>query len=470
MVALEERIETLADKIKRIYDQFGYETAIMAISMLKKSRALTQTSGFMTQIEDEAAKLWEKAVERCDEVYKQAKKTYDRGMQQIINELGYYPESVKQITQALCDKTTGSMYNQTRTIAETVQQDFIQAADYAHMEIVYGKKSVYDAVANAVSDVLKDTSNAFSRVTYPSGHSDAIEVAMLRAARTGGAQTAATVVERYCDDSNIALVEVSAHYGARPEHAVWQGKVYSLHGSTSKYPNLADATGYGTVTGLLGANCMHLYYPFMEGSERTYTDEQLREMQEEKLMYQDKEVPTYELIQKQRAFERSIRKQKQDILKNEAAGSDVTADKIRLKNTQNRLKRFLDDVGFTRRPQREEVYGWDRSHAAQVGAMQAAQTRFNSALISVGKTSTGIKIADISDHVYDRAKERNVKAVDMTSALTSPLKTSIIRADKSQQFIGEKATVVINSETGKVVTVWPTSSDKAKKLKGDEKQ
>ena len=385
---LENRIETLADKIKRIYDQFGYETAIMAISMLKKSRALTQTSGFMTQIEDEAAKLWEKAVERCDEVYKQAKKTYDSGMQQIINELGYYPESVKQITQALCDKTTGSMYNQTRTIAETVQQDFIQAADYAHMEIVYGKKSVYDAVAFAVSDVLKDTGNAFSRVTYPSGHSDAIEVAMLRAARTGGAQTAATVIERYCDESKIELVEVSAHYGARPEHAVWQGKVYSLHGSTSKYPNLADATGYGTVTGLLGANCMHLYYPFPEGSERTYTDEQLQEMQNEKLMYQDKEVPTYELIQKQRAFERSIRKQKQDILKNEAAGSDVTADKIRLKNTQNRLKRFLDDVGFTRRPQREQVYGWDRSHAAQVGAVKLLTNAAGKTIIKASKTNT----------------------------------------------------------------------------------
>lgn len=359
MVNIEDRIETLADKIKRIYDQFGYETAIMAISMLKKSRALTQSSGFMTQIEDEAAKLWEKAVERCDEVYKQAKKTYDSGIQEIINELGYYPDSVKQITQALCDKTTGSMYNQTRTIAETVQKDFIQAADYAHMEVVYGQKSVYDAVAFAVSDVLKDTSNAFSRVTYPSGHSDAIEVAMLRATRTGGAQTAATVIERYCDEGNIALVEVSAHYGARPEHAVWQGKIYSLHGSTSKYPNLADATGYGTVTGLLGANCMHLYYPFEEGSERTWTDEQLREMQDEKLMYQDKEVPTYELIQKQRAFERNIRSKKKDIIKTEAAGGDAAQARQALQRTENRLDAFLKELDFKRRPAREEVYGFD---------------------------------------------------------------------------------------------------------------
>ncbi len=369
MVKIDEHIETLADKIKRIYDQFGFETAIMAIQQLKKSRAITQTSGYMTQIEDEAAKLWEKAVERCDEVYKQAKKAYDSGMHEIINELGYHPESVKQITQALCDKTTGSMYNQTRTIAETVQQDFIQAADYAHMEVVYGKKSVYDAVASAVSDVLKDTSNAFSRVTYPSGHSDAIEVAMLRAVRTGGAQTAGAVIDRYCDENNVELVEVSAHHGARPSHAVWQGKIYARKGSTAKYPNLAESTGLGTVTGLKGVNCMHEYYPFEEGSERTYTDEQLLEMQNETIRYQDKDVPTYELIQKQRAYERNIRKQKQDILKREAAGNDVTADKIRLKNTQNRLKRFLDDVGFTRRPQREQVYGWDRSHAAQVGAI-----------------------------------------------------------------------------------------------------
>lgn len=369
MVSTEMRIEALADRVKRIYDQFGYDVAIMAIRQLKKSRALTQTSGFMTQIEDEAAKLWEKAVEHCDEVYKQAKKIYDSEMLEIINELGYHPESVQQITKAMCDKTTASIYNQTRTIAETVQQDFITAADYAHMEVVYGSKSVYDAVATAVSDVLKATDNAFSRITYPSGHSDAIEVAMLRAVRTGGAQTAATVVERYCEENSVELVEVSAHYGARPEHAVWQGKVYSMHGSTAKYPNLAEATGYGTVTGLLGVNCMHLYYPFFKDSERTYSDKELQEMQDETIRYQDKDVPTYELIQKQRAYERSIRKQKKDILKRETAGCDVTADKIRLKGTQDKLKKFLNDVDFTRRSEREQVYGWDRSHAAQVGAV-----------------------------------------------------------------------------------------------------
>jgi hypothetical protein len=61
---------------------------------------------------------------------------------------------------------------------------------------------------------------------------------------------------------------------------------------------------------------------------------------------------------------------------------------------------------------------------------------------------------------------RGVVEKDVQNALISPLKTGKIRADKSQQFKGERATVVINTETGKLVTVWPTGSKTAKKLKG----
>jgi hypothetical protein len=70
-----------------------------------------------------------------------------------------------------------------------------------------------------------------------------------------------TVVESIGSD----YVEVSAHYGARPEHALWQGKVYKLIGSAPGYPNLVDATGYGTGPGLGGWNCRHTMWPFHPG-------------------------------------------------------------------------------------------------------------------------------------------------------------------------------------------------------------
>ena len=41
---------------------------------------------------------------------------------------------------------------------------------------------------------------------------------------TGINQTATAITADNCDKLNIDLVEVSAHSGARPTHADWQGK------------------------------------------------------------------------------------------------------------------------------------------------------------------------------------------------------------------------------------------------------
>lgn len=78
------------------------------------------------------------------------------------------------------------------------------------------------------------------------------------------------------------LVEVTAHAGARPEHAEWQGKVYSRSGKSKKYPDLVEVTGYGTGPGLGGWNCRHSMFPFYENiSTRTYNNEELEELKED---------------------------------------------------------------------------------------------------------------------------------------------------------------------------------------------
>lgn len=74
------------------------------------------------------------------------------------------------------------------------------------------------------------------------------------------------------------LVEVTAHAGARPEHAVWQGKIYSRSGKSEKYPSLVESTGYGTGPGLGGWNCRHSMFPYFDGTGRVYTDEELEEL------------------------------------------------------------------------------------------------------------------------------------------------------------------------------------------------
>ena len=107
------------------------------------------------------------------------------------------------------------------------------------------------------------------------------------------------------------LMEITAHSGARPEHAEWQGKIVSRSGRKG-YLSLDDI-GYGEVTGFKGVNCRHDWYPYYAGSIRTYSNQELQELKNEKVTYQEKQISKYEATQIQRKMERTIRQDKKDI-------------------------------------------------------------------------------------------------------------------------------------------------------------
>ena len=70
------------------------------------------------------------------------------------------------------------------------------------------------------------------------------------------------------------------------------------------------------MTGLLGANCYHTYYPFIEGiSKRAYTDEQLKEWaSQDKKKYNGKEYTGYEAKQRMRQLETNMCAQREEIV------------------------------------------------------------------------------------------------------------------------------------------------------------
>lgn len=82
-------------------------------------------------------------------------------------------------------------------------------------------------------------------------------------------------------------------------------------------------------------------------------------------------------------------------------------------------------------------------------------------------TSNGIKVTQLSKHAAGQAADRKVSAADILDALTSPLYTKDRGTDdigrKSHRFVGRKATVNVNPETGIIATLWPTGTDKRKK-------
>lgn len=83
--------------------------------------------------------------------------------------------------------------------------------------------------------------------------------------------------------------------------------------------------------------------------------------------------------------------------------------------------------------------------------------------------ANGLKIKTVSSHTLDRANERGITNDAIIDALENPLFIRDVIVDdlgrKSQRFIGDAATVNVNPDTGKIVTVWKTGEKTRKKYK-----
>lgn len=104
--------------------------------------------------------------------------------------------------------------------------------------------------------VTRLANSGLETIDYISGTKTTIDAALRRHIVSQANQARNRLLMQRMDEWEWDLVFVDAHFGARPSHAEWQGKVYSRSGQSTEYPPLVDATGYGTVTGLCGANCV----------------------------------------------------------------------------------------------------------------------------------------------------------------------------------------------------------------------
>jgi len=144
-------------------------------------------------------------------------------------------------------------------------------------------------------------------------------VAARRATMTGFNQTMSHINENTAKDLGTNSFEITWHAGAREDHQWFQGKVF-----TKK--ELIDQCGLGTAAGIKGPNCMHDYLAFVPGaSVRTYTDEQLKQMNDAENVpkkYNGKEYTTSEALQRQRQLETNMRAQRQEISLLKQGGGD----------------------------------------------------------------------------------------------------------------------------------------------------
>lgn len=247
---------------------------------------------------------------------------------------------------AIANARTGLNLTNTQAL-QAANEIWTSAVNSAYVKTLTGSTSLDQAVKLSVREMGKQ--GAYVTYVSKSGRMTrtSLEAAVRRDVVTSVNQAAAEMTMGRCDEYECDLVEVSAHEGARPEHAIWQGKVYSLHGKTEGYELLTVATGYGTAEGLAGINCKHSIAPYFPGLSKSNNDSHLGAKENKKV---------YESVQKQRYYERQIRNAKREEAVLKAAGMDSKDAHNRVLAYQSKMRYYIEESGLTRQYGREQIH------------------------------------------------------------------------------------------------------------------
>lgn len=275
--------------------------------------------------------------------------------------------------------TVGEWRNYTRTTAEAAQRTFINALDKAYNLTASGAISYTQAVRELINEVASEGVT----VTYPTGHTDTLETAALRAIRTGISQACGQITDARLEEMDWDIILTSSHLGARvtgkedyTDHSWWQGKFYSRTGKDKRFPPFS-VCGMGLIEGIHGINCRHSHGAG-DGINNPFEHYDTEENRK-----------AYETQQRQRTLERRIRKTKREVMTLKAAVDNCKDEKLKfaldmdyqkkaaLLAKQNKAyNEFCEQNDLKRLADRIAVARFDRKQAA---AARGAAQRYKAA-------------------------------------------------------------------------------------------
>ena len=437
---MRQQYEPSADRIIDLYQQLEDDILSAVIRRILKMGYVSEASKHQLEVLQAAGLLYDDIVQliadRTDACTAQVKALFeDAGVQTVAidNSLheaaGALPidirqdSSTRQVLEAGYKKTLGTMQNLVSTTATQTQTAFIQTCDRIYMQVSSGAFSYQEAIMNALR-ALADTG---AEVVYPTKHKDRMDVAVRRCVLTGVSQTAAAVSLRQAEDAGCYLMEITAHSGARPDHAKWQGQLVTITGKDAgkiidglRVFTLSEID-YGSGEGFKGWNCRHNWHAYYPGfSTPNYTPEELKKLDEPCILYNGKLYTEYEVSQMQRAQERRVRAWKRRCVTAQEGVQSATDEATRataqaefdrsaryLKTNEAKLKDFCRQTGQDRDRFREQVLGFNKSTAQK--AVHAAK---KNGLTSGGKDGI-IKVQ--KDSVNNRKIKWNRKGENLNS-------------------------------------------------------
>lgn len=358
-------LDGLSDELIEIYSQLENDILQDMARRIKRLGKVTDATKWQAEMLNEAGglkgdvnrilKKYDKQVrEQVEKTVTNALETSTKNDNRIFKDATGRTVSTPNAQSMLStiQKCHSDLSRLTLTTAATTQTQFVKEANRVYMDVQSGAFD-YDTAMKSAADSL--AKQGIRTVQYENGKpvTRSVESAVRMNILTSVNQSAANMTLNNADELGAEKFEVSAHIGARPEHEEWQGGIYTRE-------QLETVCGLGEVTGLCGINCRHSFYPYFEGTEKHYTQDDLDEMANEKVSFTDADgnehtLTRYEGEQKLRGIERNIRKYKRQALTEEAAGADNTLARRKLGEWQAKARDFTKQTGIARDSAREYV-------------------------------------------------------------------------------------------------------------------
>ncbi|WP_164509957.1 phage minor capsid protein [Lacticaseibacillus porcinae] len=334
------------DNISQPHEQTAGDLEDLAWAYVVKVLADAEANRDHSDDENLDADDWrQELVQHADDVLKYVRRQGNSSFNQIIKSTDKAVQSVPLLAQAsnearmqsLIDKglvRTPHSLAESQAVNKIVQRGQAEADHYLGL----AKKNMPKHAAKVFKSIVNDATLAIKNGSTPR---EALAKASEQWAKAGVPALVDSAGRRWHPDTYLrmviqtqvqsvtndvtiqrsrdytGLVKVSSHAGCRPTHLQYQGNVYSVSDiNLSEYPDLNEATNFGSAGGLCGINCHHYVMTYVPGYDVPDVDTLDPKSNNEQ----------YQLTQTQRRYERDVRAAKRSLVAAKAFGDQKAID------------------------------------------------------------------------------------------------------------------------------------------------
>lgn len=349
---------------------------------------------------------------------------------------------------ALLKETTENFQKAELSILRYTNDQYRQIIYDAQVYANTGSGTVQQAVDMATKDFL---SKGINSIEYSNGAMVNIAAYAEMAIRTANKRAYLQGEGTKRAEWGVHTVLVPNRGGGCPYCIKFQGKIFIDDVWSGGTEAESKETGYPLLSTAIKAKLFHpnckdtavTYFPGINSEVTPPTREQLKQKEE-----------NYKNEQKMNYIDRNIQKYSRLEL-----GSTDNENVEKYHNKRLQWKEYKERFKMNHQTTFNDI----------IESEKIRQQEFIKSKVT-GNIINEVEIKDVSKHLIDRVRQREIELDDIINTLKNPLECGKIVYDTEERpsfkAIGEKTTLYINPDTGIITTVHKTHTKTAEKLKG----